>query len=90
MKISMESLLNQMEVQMQLEKGILRKIVHYQQVEGGNLADKYQDLYRDVAAGKTLSREDSGFLFDYAQAHDKILKTSVVGICPTTRYVNRN
>lgn len=74
LKISMESLLNQMEVQMQLEKGILRKIVHYQQVEGGNLADKYQDLYRDVAAGKTLSREDSGFLFDYAQAHDKILK----------------
>lgn len=38
LKISMESLLNQMEVQMQLEKGILRKIVHYQQVEGGNLA----------------------------------------------------
>lgn len=74
LKISMERVLNQMEVQMQLEKGILRKIVHYQQVEGGNLADKYQDLYRDVAAGKTLSGEDSDFLLNYAQAHDKILK----------------
>lgn len=72
--VSMESVVRQLEAQMQMGKGELTNLVSLQREENGNLWDKFQECREDVERGETLSKEDVNFLQTYPQAHTKILK----------------
>lgn len=73
LQISMDHILSQLDIQMQLKAGTLKKLVEHQK-EIGNLNEKYQDCYTDIKSGKTLSDEDADFCLVYGRAHGPILK----------------
>lgn len=72
--VSVESILQQLEEQMQLERGDLAKLVTFQREEGGNLWDKYEEYREVIRSGKRTTDEDLAFCMTYARAHDLILK----------------
>lgn len=72
--VSVESILQQLEEQMQLERGDLAKLVTFQREEGGNLWDKYEEYREVIRDGKRTTDEDLAFCMTYARAHDLILK----------------